>query len=460
MSTDLDRDSEESSRPIRSTDELSGWFAAGCKPREKWGIGLEYERLGVFSKSGAAIPYSGPASVSTLLEELASQGWKAYREDGHPIALCRDGSFITLEPGGQTEFSSRIHHDLGELRDDLCAFVIDLNGLSERHGIAWIGLGLQPFSSRDDIPWVPKKRYGVMSAHLGRTGRLAHDMMKCTAGIQVNFDYASEENAAAQFRALMGVSPLITGLFANSPFAGGQPTGMMSSRAAIWLETDPARCGLLPLAFEDRPFFQAYLDYALDVPMMFVVRDGVWSAVGIPFRQFLAEGHQGLTATRGDWELHLTTLFPDVRMKRFLEARFADSADAALAMAQVAMIQGIVYDETATANAWELVRLLTWEERLQLHRDVAHDGLAARQGNTSVLELATELVGIARAGLERQRESTGPDDTIFLGPIDKILRDGESPARLLLRHWETDMAHDPARLVAHLARVNLDCYER
>ena len=458
MSTDLDRTADAARRPIRSIGDLAGWFAAGNKPREEWGIGLEYERLGVFTATGLAIPYAGPDSVRALLEDLAAADWTACREDGNPIALAREGTFITLEPGGQTEFSSRIHHDLRELRDDLCSFISDLNDRSESHGISWIGLGLQPFSRRDDIPWVPKKRYRVMSAHLAQTGRLSHDMMKRTAGIQVNFDYASEEDAAAKFRTLMGVSPVITALFANSPLSEGRPTGMMSTRAAIWLETDPARCGLLPFVFEDRPLFQAYLDYALDVPMMFVVRDGQWSAVGIPFRQFVEEGFSGLSATRGDWELHLTTLFPDVRMKRFIEARFADSADAALAMAQVAMIQGIVYDEATTASSWELVRRLSWNERVQLHRNVARDGLQATLGGAPILDLARELVEVARDGLARQHRAGGPDDTVFLAPLDKILGDCECPARLLLRHWETDLEHDPARLVAHLSRVNLDCY--
>jgi glutamate--cysteine ligase len=345
------------------------------------------------------------------------------------------------------------------MRDELCQFVQQLNRHSAPLGIAWIGLGLQPLSLRDSIPWVPKARYGVMSAHLGRTGRLAHDMMKRTAGIQVNFDYASEADAAAKFRALMAHSAVITALFANSPLSGGEPTGQMSTRAAIWLETDPARCGLLELAFQDRPFFPAYLDYALDVPCMFVVRDGHWHDVGgKTFRRFLREGHTGLVARQADWELHLTTLFPDVRMKRFLEARFADSGDASLAMAQVALIKGIVYDETATAQAWDLIRHLTWEQRLALHRDAARLGLEASAGDTPLLEIAAELVRVARAGLVRQATAEGIDETEYLAPLDVILGDGESPARRLLRLWDGELGHDPSKLVSHLASVNIDCY--
>ncbi len=459
MSTDLDQ-GEGGLRELHSEADLEGWFASGAKPRERWGIGLEYERLGVFVETGQAIPYSGERSVSALLEELVrEEGWLAVREGAHPIALTRAGSAITLEPGGQTELSSRIHTDLAAMRDELCAFVRNLNQHSASRGIAWIGLGLQPFTLREAIPWVPKARYGIMSAHLGRTGRLAHDMMKRTAGIQVNFDYASEADAAAKFRALMAHSAVITALFANSPLSGGEPTGFMSTRAAIWMETDPARCGLLELAFADRPFFQAYLDYALDVPCMFVVRDGRWRDVGgKTFRRFLREGHEGLAARQSDWELHLTTLFPDVRMKRFLEARFADSGDASLAMAQVALIKGIVYDEVATAAAWDLVRDLTWQERLALHRDAARHGLEARAGRRPLHALAADLVQVARAGLERQAAGGGANETGFLAPLDVILGDGESPARRLLRLWEQDMGRDPRRLVAHLSSVNIDCY--
>jgi len=459
MSTDLDWDPGGLS-PIRAPEEVAGWFAEGCRPRSRWGIGLEYERLGVFSDSGKAIPYSGErGSLKAVLEELArQQGWTAHREDDHPIALIRDRTKITLEPGGQTELSSSIQPTLDGMRNELCGFVEEINRVSSPHGISWIGIGLQPFTLRDTIEWVPKFRYRIMSAALGRTGRLAHDMMKRTAGIQINLDYETEEDATAKFRMLMGVSSIVTALFANSPLSGGEPNGFMTERAAIWQETDPARCGLLPFAFEDRPLFPAYLEWALDVPMLFVVRDGHWRAVDVPFRRFIRDGYQGLTARVADWDLHLTTLFPEVRLKRHLEARFADSGDAALAMAQSAMIKGLVYDDTATAEAWDLVRNLTWDQRLALHRDVCRHALQAEVAGISVAELSAGLVQIARRGLARLAESTGQDERHFLAPLDVILGDGESPARRLLRLWETGLSQDPRRLVAHLAQVNLDCY--
>lgn len=461
MSTDLDRD-RAGQEPIHHPEELAGWFAVGNKPRERWGTGLEYERLGVFTDSGQAIPYSGePGSLRAILEDLArSHGWTAWREEGCPIALSKDDTWLTLEPGSQAEMSSRIHFNLAGMRDELCDFVGTLSQVSATYGISWLGLGLQPFAARAAIQWVPKTRYRLMSAHLQGTGGHGLDMMKRTAGIQVNLDYSDEADAGAKFRTLMGVSPLITALFANSPFDGGRPNGFMSARAAIWQDTDPARCGLLRFALEDRPLFSAYLEYALDVPMMFVMRDGGWHQVNIPFRTFIRDGYQGLTARMADWDLHLTTLFPDVRLKRFIEARCADSADAALAMAQVALIQGVLYDDKATRQAWELVFHLTWEEFQELHRDVPRRGLSAVAGGRPVLSLAADLVAIAREGLGRTAAAAGAaDDSAFLAPLDIILRAGESPARRLLRLWETSMAEDPARLVAHLAQLNLDCYK-
>ncbi len=461
MSTDLDRD-RAGQEPIHHPEELSGWFAVGNKPRERWGTGLEYERLGVFTGSGQAIPYAGESrSLRAILEELVrSHGWTAWREEGRPIALSRDDTWLTLEPGSQAEMSSRIHFNLVSMRDELCDFVSVLSQVSAAHGISWLGLGLQPFTALDAIQWVPKTRYRLMSAHLQGAGGHGLDMMKRTAGIQVNLDYSDEADAGAKFRTLMGISPVITALFANSPLDDGRPNGFMSSRAAIWQDTDPARCGLLRFALDDRPLFSAYLEYALDVPMMFVMRDGGWLEVRVPFRNFIRDGYQGLTARMADWDLHLTTLFPDVRLKRFIEARCADSADASLAMAQVALIQGILYDSKATRQAWELVSRLTWEEFQAFHLDVPRRGLHAEAGGRPVLSLAAELVAIAREGLGRTAAATGTaDDGLFLAPLDIILRDGESPARRLLRLWENSMANDPARLVQHLAQLNLECYK-
>jgi glutamate--cysteine ligase len=286
-------------------------------------------------------------------------------------------------------------------------------------------------------------------------------MMKRTAGIQVNLDYADEADAGAKFRTLMGVSPLITAMFANSPLENGRVTGFMSRRAEIWRNTDPARCGLLRFALEGRPLFSSYLEYALDVPMMFVMRDGGWCKVDVPFRAFIRDGYQGLTARLADWELHITTLFPDVRLKRFIEARCSDSTDASLAMAQVALIKGILYDTDALGQAWGLVGDLTWEEFQNLHRDVARSGLHAMAGRRPVLDLARDLVDLAREGLRRVSVAQGlPIDSEagFLAPLKIVLRDRESPARRLARLWETSLDRDPARLVAHLAQINLDCY--
>ena len=447
-------------RPVDSLDQLEAWFAAGEKPRDRWGVGLEYERLGVEAETGRAIPYFGSRSVGAVLEDLAARGWNPTRENDHIIALEREGTRLTLEPGGQTELSSRVHQRLGDLRDELCAYVGDLASVARPRGIRWLGLGLHPFSRREEIAWIPKKRYRVMSAHLERTGALGHDMMKRTAGIQLNFDYDSEEDAARRFRLLMALTPVVTALFANSPLDSGHPTGWLSSRARVWLDTDPSRCGLLPFAFEARPLYAAYRDWALDVPMMFVIRDGTWMAVPVSFRRFVAEGHQGLTARLADWELHLTTLFPEVRLKRYIETRSIDSGDASLALAATALLQGLAYDDRAGGAAWELLADVPFAARQAAQTDAARSGLAARHGATPLRELATALVALAAEGLARQTDDAARAraDQRLLAPLEQILADDQPPALRLLRDWESRLARDPARLVEELSGVHFPCH--
>ena len=446
--------------PVESLAQLEAWFAAGEKPRDRWGVGLEYERLGVDAETGRAIPYFGSRSVSAVLDDLAALGWTPTLEDGHIIALERDGTRLTLEPGGQTELSSRVHRRLGDLQDELCGYIGDLARVARPRGIRWLGLGLHPFSRREEIAWIPKKRYRVMSAHLERTGALGHDMMKRTAGIQLNFDYATEEDAARRLRLLMALSPVVTALFANSPLDTGQPTGWLSSRARVWLDTDPSRCGLLPFAFETRPLYAAYRDWALDVPMMFVIRDGAWRPVPVPFRRFLAEGHQGLTARLADWDLHLTTLFPEVRLKRYIEARSIDSGDASLALAATAFLQGLVYDDVTAGAAWDLLAAPSFDERRAAQADAARQGLSARLGAMPLRDLAAALVRLAADGLARQADdpARARADQRLLAPLEQILAEGQPPALRLLRDWETRLDRNPARLVEELSGVHFPCH--
>ena len=271
----------------------------------------------------------GKATVERLLRELVQErGWTPDEEDGHILGASCSETRITLEPGGQVELSGGVHCTLAAVRDELGRFITELSALPSASGIAWLGVGLQPLASLDTIPWIPKKRYGIMREYLPRRGRRAHIMMKQTACIQINLDYSNEADAIDKLRTAMGLTPLVTALFANSPLTEGRLNGMMSYRAWVWRDTDPDRCGLLPFVFKDGAGFGDYLDYTLDVPMFFVVRRGEWKAAnGMTFRKFMRRGFEKEPATLADFEMHLSTLFPEVRLKSYIEMRGADSAD-------------------------------------------------------------------------------------------------------------------------------------
>jgi len=408
-------------RPIRGEEELLELFLSGCKPREAWGIGLEYERLGLDRLTARAIPYSGAHGVERALLDLSERcGWTLVREESRAIGLTREGSLVSLEPGGQMELSARVHRTLAGVADELRGFVAETSQVAALHGFAWVPLGLQPVSRIEEIEWVPKRRYGIMAPHLGSRGTLAHHMMKGTAGCQLNFDYGSEEDAAAKLRTAMGITSIVTAAFANSPVYDSRGTGFLTRRAAIWLDTDPSRCGLPAFAFRDDLSFRDYLEYALDVPLIFARRGDAWiDGEGIPFRRYLLGGHRGLRATLGDWMLHLTTIFTEVRLKTYLEVRGADSVPPDLAMALAALWTGILHDPASLAGAWNLVRKASYEERLAFHADVCRIGPAAVLGGTSAGDLARELSRIAREGLLRLGEDAG-----LLAPLDASLAEG------------------------------------
>src|SRR6185312_15376549 len=315
-------------------------------------------------------------------------------------------------------------------------------------GIRFIGVGARPFGKLDDVAWLPKRRYGVMREYFprhGRDSRLAHVMMKMTATVQANFDYASEADAVDKVRTAYGVTSIITALYAASPIFEGRPSGYKSMRAAVWLETDADRCGVLPFVFQPGFGFRDYVEWALDVPMFFVVRDGVYRpAHGMPFRRFMTEGWEGLRATMADWEVHLSTLFPEVRLKRYVEVRGADAGPMPMARGLGALWRGILADPTARAAAWALVDRLSFAEREALRRAVPTAGLAARFGKRSVRELAVELCRMAAAGL--QRLPGGAADAQLLEAPRAYAAAGRSPADDFLDDFEA-LGGDPAGLV-------------
>lgn len=443
--------SSPGSRPIATVDELVAAFAAGGKPRAAWRIGAEHEKIGVVPETGLPAPYDGPRGIEALLHRLAQRGWTPVMEGERLIALHRGDEKVTLEPGGQLELSGSPLVHARDIDAQIRGHLAELEGPSAKLGITWIGIGFRPYGTIDDVPWVPKGRYAVMREYLPTRGRLAHEMMKRTATVQANLDYADEQDAARKFAAGMAVSSLVTALFASSPLAEGKDTGWQSWRARTWLDMDPDRCGLLPFAFaagSPAPtLFRHYTEWALDVPMFFVYRGGYRAAGGMTFRRFLRDGFQGERATRDDWELHLSTLFPEVRLKHYLEMRSADAGSLDMVLALPVLWKGLLYDETALADTLRLTAHLTFEERQALRAEVPRTGLATRvpgragTGKT-VLELARDLVAIARGGLGR----VAPEELPALAPLDEIVATGRAPADRV-RELHRAAAGDPRPLV-------------
>ena len=437
------RDPERSAPP--TARDLVEYFRGAAKPRAKWLIGIEQEKIGVLA-DGRAVPYEGTAGISAILERLIARGFTPHAEDGHIIALERGAERITVEPGGQLELSGAALPSANACREALLAHVVEVDAVARPMGVRFLGCGARPFGTMDETPWLPKRRYTVMRSYLPTRGRLAHEMMKRTATVQANLDFADEQDATDKIRTALGVTSIVTALYAASPITDGKPNGYKSYRAAIWLETDEDRCGLLPFAFKSDFGFRDYAEWALDVPMFFLVRDGVYRPPRdrITFRRFLGEGFEGERATMADWELHLSTVFPEVRLKRTIEVRGADATALPLAVGLGALWRGLLDDAGARAEAWRLVADRSLAEREVLRREVPRLGLAARFGGRGLAELAVELCRIAKAGLARLPD--GAADAPLLAyavagrsPADDMLDDfkatGGDPKKLIDR-WE------------------------
>jgi glutamate--cysteine ligase len=344
---------------IESVDQLVERMHAAGKPREKWRVGTEYEKPAVERTTGRAVPFSGPRGIETVLRMLAERfDWAPKEESGRVVALERGGASITLEPGAQLELSGEQCATVHCARRELTTHVREIVSVGDELGIAFLGLGIQPISRVDEIEWVPKPRYQVMGPYMARVGTLGQRMMKQTATVQVNLDYSDERDAMRKFRVGMAIAPLLNAMFANSPISDGQLNGFMSFRGHIWTDTDAARCGLLPFAFRDDAGFIDYVRWALDVPMYFILRRGEYrtSVTGVPFRQFLEHGADGERATIDDWSLHLTTLFPEVRLKGYIELRSTDSQAPERMLALPALAKGIFYMPHCLDAAFDMIR--------------------------------------------------------------------------------------------------------
>jgi glutamate--cysteine ligase len=439
--------------PVESIDELVEYVRGGEKPPEQWRVGTEHEKIGLHDDDRAPVPYEGERGIGALLEAIAAaDDWERIREAGNVIALAKQDGSITLEPGGQLELSGVPLRTIHETCDEFHAHLELMKRVSAPLGIVWLGLGIHPIHPVEELPLMPKERYRIMRRYLPSRGALAHEMMFATATVQANFDYADEADMAVKLRTAMGISPIVSAIFANSSLSEGKANGFVSRRLHAWEHTDPDRTGLLPLVFERDFGYREYVEWALDVPMFFVVRGEHYEPTGQKtFRAFLRQGHQGLRPTLGDFDRHLTTLFPDVRLKRFLEVRGADAVPPGLTCSLPALWKGILYQADARARAWDLVAHSTQAQREAARADVARRGLAAVFAGRPVLGLARELAEIAREGLRRiaHRGRRDPDESGYLDPIFEHLDLGMSPGQIVLERWEGEWARSLDRLIEH-----------
>jgi glutamate--cysteine ligase len=438
-------------RPVEGMEDLLGYFRSAEKPRDRWRVGTEHEKVGVYADTGDRVPYEGPRGIGALLEKIAaSADWERVQEDGRTIALVRDGASITLEPGGQIELSGAPLRTAHETCAEFNAHVDLVKDLSDEFGIAWLGLGIDPFHEVAEIPIMPKARYDIMRAYLPTRGALAMEMMHATATVQANFDYADEADMIAKMRTALVVTPIVSALFANSSISGGKENGYMSRRLVIWRDTDPDRCGLIPFVFDPDFGYRRYAEWALDVPLFFVVRDGRYHAGdGTTFRDFMQRGFRGFHPTLKDWDTHLTTLFPDVRLKRIIEVRGADAVPPGGTCALPTLWKGILYDREALDAAWSLLGGITPEQLDAGQLDVARRGLRAEMGGRKVLDLAREVVGFSGEGLRRiaLAGETDRDERHFLDPLHEQIERGVSPGEEIAERWRGEWNRDRRRLI-------------
>jgi glutamate--cysteine ligase len=438
-------------QPVEGLRDLIDYFRAAETPRDEWRVGTEHEKVGVYADTGDRVPYEGPYGIGALLEKIAQAvGWKRIQERGRTIALEHDGASVTLEPGGQIELSGAPLRTSRATCREFNTHVDLVNDLSDEFGIAWLGLGIDPFHEVAEIPTMPKARYDIMRAYLPTRGALALDMMHATATVQANYDYADEADMVAKLRVGLLASPLVSALFANSSLSGGKENGYVSKRLAVWRDTDPDRCGGLPFAFDPDFGYARYAEWALDVPMFFVVRDGTYHAAeGTTFRQFLERGWRGWRPTLGDWDTHLTTLFPDVRLKKIIEVRGADTVPRDLICALPAVWKGIFYDAESLAAVAALLGETSVLDREACHLDVARRGLRATLGRYAVLDLARELVTISAEGLRRigKAHADQQDEEIFLDPLRAQIEKGVSPGEEIAERWRGEWNHSWQRLI-------------
>ena len=443
--------------PIERHAQLAEYLEAGCKPRDDWRIGTEHEKFGYCKDTLKPIPYEGERSVLAVLEGLRDgHGWAPLEEGGKLIGLEKDGANVSLEPGGQLELSGAPLENIHQTCDEVNDHLADVKDIADKVGVGFIGLGAAPIWTHDQMPQMPKGRYKLMTDYMDRVGTMGKSMMYRTCTVQVNLDFGSEADMVQKLRVALALQPVATALFANSPFFEGQPNGHKSWRSRVWRDLDADRTGMLPFVFDEGFGFEAWVDYALDVPMYFVYRDGVYhDALGQSFRDFLKGELPALPGEKplmSDWADHLTTIFPEARIKKFIEMRGADGGPWRRLCALPAFWVGLMYDQTALDAAWDLVKGWDAPTREALRIAASEDALDARVDGLSMHEIAREAVAISEAGLKaRARPGAGGligDETHFLNALKESIESGKVPADELLDQYNGDWNRDLTRIYA------------
>ncbi len=438
----MSRPPDAAGAPIESKAQLIEDLESACTPRDKWLIGTEHEKFAFRLSDNKRLPYEGPDGIGEILSRLERFGWEPIQEQGKTIALSMNGCAITLEPGGQFELSGAPLENIHQTCDEVHTHLAQVKEVGDELGTGMLGLGFDPSWRRDQVSWMPKGRYAIMNREMQRVGNLGLDMMLRTCTVQTNLDFSDEADMVEKYRISLALQPVATALFANSPFKEGKPSGFLSLRSNVWTDTDPSRCGMLPFVFEEGYGFERHVDYILDVPMYFVYRDGIYHDVaGKSFRDFMAgklEGFEGEIPHMGDWTDHMTTNFPEVRLKKYLEMRGTDGGPWRSLCALPAYWVGLLYDSDSQSAAWDMVKDWTIEEQARMRDDVPAQGLKTPFRGGTVQDLAKRSLEIASAGLKRRarKDAAGNDESGFLDTLRGITESGRTSAEELLDAYE------------------------
>ncbi|MDD4143237.1 MAG: glutamate--cysteine ligase [Prolixibacteraceae bacterium] len=453
---------KENREEINDKSQLIEYFEKGCKPPERWSIGTEHEKF-IFHKSNfKRVGYDTPAGINTIFEQMQKTGWQPIMEKGNVTGLVKEGASVTLEPGGQFELSGKNFKTVKETFIESIDHFRELDTICQMLGLFSLPLGVDPVSRLEDVPWMPKERYEWMKRHMPLKGELGLEMMANTASIQVNLDYDSERDMIMKMRVAQALQPVFTAIFANSPFSVGKPNGYLSYRAHIWNNTDPDRCGFLPFIFDEGFGFERWVDYLLHVPMYFIHRGEEYlSANGMTFQDFL-KGEHRLKPIMSDWETHVSTVFPDVRLKQFIEMRGMDAGCVSDIAAVAALWVGLLYDSNSLEEVYEIISGWDIETLQELRSLVPVKGLNAESGDIHAGKIAKQLYQIAMSGLARRSEIRGiENESRFLKPVKKITESGITQAEKFIQQYDKDIYKNLNGILYNWQKLRLsECSEQ